>query len=57
MVSVRRSSWSAEIEELLPWDKMPEMENSLSEGTEVMGQDNKSRATSARSVAKSRDSA
>lgn len=57
MVSVRRSSWSAEMEELLPWDKMPEMENSLSEGTEVLGQDNKSRATSARSVAKSRDSA
>ena len=57
MVSVRRSSCSAEIDELLPWDKMPEMLNKRSLGTLVLGQDNKSRATSARSVEKSRESA
>ena len=57
MVRVRRSSWSAAMVELLPWDKMPLMEKSLSEGTLVAGQDSKSRATSAKSVQKSCESA
>ena len=57
MVSVLRSSCSALMQEALPSDKMPEMENNLSEGTLVAGQASRSSATSGRSVAKSRESA
>ena len=57
IVSVLLSSWSGAMVELLPWDKIPEMLKRRSLGTLVAGQDSKSRATSGRSVTKSRESA
>ena len=50
MVSVLCSNCSGAMVELLPWDRMPEIEKRRSEGTLVAGQDNKSSATLARSV-------